>query len=324
MENALRISDPEERAEAISRLYRQGGMEDLAELERRGLINSDQARELNDVVSDRVHKSVDEGVKETIDEFQEKTGVKVKEVMVGDSGSSARPGRARSIKTDADRTSLVTFDDDSLTEYAKKYHGGDKQKAYESLSKRFADAQDQFVDDSLRRNGLSAHDVDYKTYDRFGKPGPQDSYPEGFVRTTQATQGNTTVYKPNAEGDISSYRSSGQAMTDQDALVKKSLEGGNAPLEQAPKITPQDATKLIDQQVKAVSNPNLSPEKAAKALLRADKGAAVSGLGRINPDLVEMADMWRQFPQEMAEKMGKEGQQEFIKLVREAVTDLGT
>ena len=35
------------------------------------------------------------------------TKLKVKEVMVGDSGSSARPGRARSVKTDADRTSLV-------------------------------------------------------------------------------------------------------------------------------------------------------------------------------------------------------------------------
>jgi hypothetical protein len=113
-------------------------------------------------------------------------------------------------------------------------------------------------------------------------------------------------------------------MTDQDVLVKRSLEGGNAPVEQAPNITPQDATKLIDQQVKAVSNPNISPEKAAKALLRADKGGAVSGLGRINPDLVEMADMWRQFPQEMAERMGKEGQQEFMKLVQEAVTELGT
>jgi hypothetical protein len=271
-----------------------------------------------------VSKSVDEGVKETINEFQDKTGVKVKEVMVGDSGSSARPGRARSVKTDADRSSLVTFDEDSLKEYADKFHGGDMDAAYDKLSKRFADAQDQFVDDSLRRKGLSAHDVDYKTYDRFGKPGPSDSYPEGFVRTTQATQGNTTVYKPKADGDISSYKTSGQAMTDQDALVKKSLDVRDPPVEHAPKITTEDATKLIDQQVKAVSNANISPEKAAKALLRADKGASVSGLDRINPDLVEMAEMWRQFPQEMAAKMGPDGKREFIKMVQDAVTDLGT
>jgi len=172
-------------------------------------------------------------------------------------------------------------------------------------------------------SGLSAHDVDYKTYDRFGNPGPSDSYPDGFVRTTQATQGKTTVYKPKADGNINSYRTSGQAMTDQDMLLKKGLDGGKASVESAPRITPQDAEKLIDQQVRALSNPAISPEKAAKALLRADKGASVSGLGRINPELKEMAEMWRQFPQEMAQQMGKDGQEEFIRLVQEAVTDLG-
>jgi hypothetical protein len=323
LDKALQITDPEERAEALSRLYRQGGMDELSELERLGHIKPDQARELNDVVSSRVNKAVDDGVKKTINEFQDKTGVKVKEVMVGDSGSSARPGRARSIKTDADRTSLVTFDENDLQRYADQYHGGDTSKAYDRLSKRFADAQDQFVDDSLRQNGLSAHDVDYKTYDRFGKPGPSDSYPDGYVRTTQATQGKTTVYKPQADGDIGSYQTSGQAMTDQDALIKQSLDGGNPPVEPAPRITPQDAQKLIDQQLKAVSNPNISPEKAAKALLRADKGVSLSSLERLDPKLVETAKMWREFPQMMSERMGVDGQRRFIEGVQEALRQAG-
>jgi hypothetical protein len=242
---------------------------------------------------------------------------------VGDSGSSARPGRARSIKTDADRTSLVSFDEKDLQRYADQYHGGDTSKAYDTLSKRFADAQDQFVDDSLRQRGLSAHDVDYKTYDRFGNPGPSDSYPDGFVRTNQATQGKTTVYKPKLDGEISSYQTSGQAMTDQDALLKQSMDGGKAPVESAPKITSQDAQKLIDQQLKAVSNPNVTPEKAAKALLRVDKGASLSGLDRIDPKLMETAKLWREFPQQMYERMGADGQRRFIESVQEAMKQVG-
>ena len=67
LEKALNIADPQERAEAVSRLYRQGGMDELAELERRGIIKPDQAKELNDVVSERVNNAVDDGVKKTID-----------------------------------------------------------------------------------------------------------------------------------------------------------------------------------------------------------------------------------------------------------------
>jgi len=41
-------------------------------------------------------------------------GVKVKEVMVGDSGSSARPGGGRSVITDHDKTTHVSFDSADL------------------------------------------------------------------------------------------------------------------------------------------------------------------------------------------------------------------
>ncbi len=307
VEKVLAIKDDAARAEAIKKLYRGGGMEELSQLERKGHLGANDVKKMNQVISQEVNAAVDTGVKKTMTEFEKNTGVKIKEVMVGDSGSSASR-KVRSVNTDADFASLPKFDEASLKTYADKNFGGDIVKANEKLSKKFSKAQDAFVDESLRTKGLSSYDVGYQTYDRFGATaGPGDAYTAGFVRTRQATQGKTTVFTPGEGGEIKSYKTSGQAMTDQDLLIRKDLvekelqrlntkTEGLSPRESAymdarkkdlekelkkisgedsPKIEKGEAKDIMKQQEKALGKGSVTAEKASKALERADKALAL-------------------------------------------------
>ncbi len=352
VEKVLAIKDDAARAEAIKKLYRGGGMEELSQLERKGHLGANDVKKMNQVISQEVNAAVDNGVKKTMTEFEKNTGVKIKEVMVGDSGSSASR-KVRSVNTDADFASLPKFDEVSLKTYADKNFGGDLVKANEKLSKKFAKAQDAFVDESLRTKGLSSYDVGYQTYDRFGATaGPGDAYTAGFVRTRQATQGKTTVFKPGEGGEIKSYKTSGQAMTDQDLLIRKDLmekelkrlnekTEGLSPRESAymdakkkdlekelnkiagedsPKIERGEAKDIMKQQEKALGKETLSAEKASKALDRADKALALSEKKGIDPALVEKARRIRQNPQQVKQILGGQSEEEFVKQIDDAVS----
>ena len=282
-------------------------MEDLSKLERAGHLGTNDVKKMNQVIAKEVNEAVDGGVKKTMGEFTKQTEVEILEVMAGDSGSSVSR-TVRSVNTDADFASLVKFEPASLKKYADKNFGGDLVKANEKLSKKFAKAQDVFVDESLRSKGLSAHDVGYQTYDRFGATaGPGDAYTAGFVRTRQAWQGKTTVFTPGKGGEIKSYKTSGQAMTDQDLLIRKDLvekelqrlntkTEGLSPRESAymdarkkdlekelkkiygedsPKIEKGEAKDIMKQQEKALGKGSVTAEKASKALERADKALAL-------------------------------------------------
>jgi hypothetical protein len=223
------LADEADQTKKILELYKKNGMKDLSELERAGHLGTNQAKKINEVVSREVNDSIDKGVKKNIDHFQKKTGVDIKEVMVGDSGSSVGK-RARSIKSDADRTVVVEFDKVSLKKYADKNHGGNVAEAYDVLSKKFARNQDTMVGLELRGKGVTRQNVDYKTYDRFGKPGLDDSYPATYVKTVQATKGQTTVYaRPKGGGEVKAVKTSGQRIVDQEALINQKISGGAVP-----------------------------------------------------------------------------------------------
>jgi hypothetical protein len=97
MEDALAIKNPAQRADAVKKLYDRDGMSDLGQLERMGHIETEQARQLNDIVTREVDDAVSIGTQNNIQDFQKSTGIKVEKVMLGDSGSSGRAIAGRSV-----------------------------------------------------------------------------------------------------------------------------------------------------------------------------------------------------------------------------------
>ncbi|MBF0215719.1 MAG: hypothetical protein HQL30_01865 [Candidatus Omnitrophica bacterium] len=324
MKKALTLKNETQKVEAVKKLYQEGGMKDLSALERSGRINAVEAKEINKIITKEVNEAVDKGVKSTIQRFKKATGVDISEVMVGDSGSSA--GKLfRSVNTDADRTTLVTFKKESLQKYADTNCGGDVSKAYDELSKSFAKDQDKQVNKFLMKKGLTAGDVDYKTYDRIGSSsGHADSYSDGFVRTQQAAKGTTTVYTGlGGNGQVKAYKTSGQAMTDREALNRLDISGDRALLTSGPKITASESNSIIGQQMKALSKPDISAEKASKALLRTDKAEALMNNKNIDPDLIEKARLIRERPQDVSKILGDTSEKEFVENIRKAVNSSG-
>lgn len=307
IQKALGIKDEATQAKAIKELFPGAGRGEMIQLEGLGQLGKNEVKKINSVINKEVNEAFDEGMKKTIKEFQGKEGVQIKEVMAGDSGSSAT-GRVASINTDADFTVRPNFEESTLKVYADKYHGGDLMKADRELCKKLAEAQESFMDTSLRARGLSAHDVRSQIYNGSGlSAGPGDAYARGFVETRQAVQGKTKFFKVE-EGEIKSYKTSGQAMTDQDLLIRKDLlekeikrldesMPGASPREahsvaakkqslekeltelageDSPKVKPGEAESIMKKQKEALSKTDeLTAEKASKALERADKALAL-------------------------------------------------
>ena len=101
---------------ALRQLFKDKGMKQLAQLEAGGHLSVSQAAKIVSVHDDITRAAVRKGTVDAIDEFGKVHGVKPKEVMVGNSGSV---GPHRSVLTDADRTVVATFGDDTLTAHAR-------------------------------------------------------------------------------------------------------------------------------------------------------------------------------------------------------------
>jgi Pre-toxin TG len=316
MLKALKGSDEE-----IFALYKNGGMKNLAELERLGKISKKQADKLNSVISKNVDSAINTGTQDAMRTFQSTTDVKIKKVWQGDSGSSAMGKSGRSVNTDADRTFIVDFDQADLERYAKANHGGDISKAQKSLQNKFCKKQKQFTNESLQaRTGLKNNDVGYETYSGMdGSGGPIDAYPSQITQARQ-TQGSTKTYEFNNNGGIKSNKTSGQALTDHKALTDLKNDPTTI-IPEGPKITPdRQSTGIIEQQIQAINKGNISPEKAAKALLRADKSAAILKLSRANPKLTKIANKLRgSNPQDVYKSMTAQQQRDFIKECEKAI-----
>ena len=140
------------------------------------------------------------------------------------------------------------------------------------------------------------------------------------MKTRQATQGRTTVFTPVEGGEFKSYKTSGQAMTDQEALIKNDLRGGKRSAFEntfaEPKISPNESKSIMEHQV---IQSGMSAEKASKALERADKALALSEKTRIDPTLREKARLIRQNPQQAKEILGNMSEEDFVKQIDTAV-----
>ena len=288
-------------AQQVADLYKNGGMKELTDLQKKGAISGDQMQKVNQVVKQQVNESVEQGTKNAAGEFRDKTGVRVDEVLVGDSGSSAKGSPARA-KTDADRTLIPKFNESDLKRYAHNNNMSEAQ-AHDELCQKFAEKHNACVGDELRSRGFAnpndavqtaSKNVDYKSYDRIGSSsGQNDSYAEGFTNARQSGQGSGQCFKADPEGNLGDpYKVSGQTVVDQNQLNKAKYGAGEVP-EEPSSIPPSEIPSVMKQQTDALDpvkgHPD-DPVTVAKAVARTEKVANTVGESLKDPNLQKAAD----------------------------------
>jgi hypothetical protein len=319
LKNALKSGDEK----ALLNLYKNGGMKDLAKLEELGHISPEAAKTLNKTLTKAANQAIDKGTENAINTFQKNTGVNIKKIYIGDSGSSAKGG-PRSVLTDFDRTGVPEFEPKSLQDYAAK-NGISPAEAERQLKKEFCDTHFNEVDQSLKDSGMpgGAADVDYKTYDGIGSnAGNSDAYSYGFTSQRQSLGGKTKVYVPDGKGGVKTYETSGEALVDADGLQKAHIEGA---LPDAPnRVVPDELPSVISQQAKSASK-HSDVKSLAKGIKRTD--AASRPLNIQNPDLDELSDIAHQInakPQEVNSILEGYGTtaEEFVEQSREVINQV--
>ncbi len=290
-------------------LYRSGGMQKLGRLEQLGLIAPRQAALLNRTLSRNVQAVVREATENTVTAFEQKTGVRISEVLVGDSGSSARGGM-QSVVTDFDRTTVVGLDRASLERYAAA-KGISIGQAEARLSSDFARMHQRQVNRVLGQGPgtgqptgpagsgwmeLSASDVDFKTYNRIGAgAGQSDAYPLGYTNTRQSIWGTTERYYRGPDGQMRVVQVSGDTIVDANAMQTARITG-RMPADPT-RIDVGEMQSLLRQQVSS-ANSHADVKPLAKALGRADYAAQRLGV-QIDPNFVDIANQVTANPQEM-------------------------
>jgi hypothetical protein len=254
----------------VLRLFKNGGMETLGQLEQAGAVSTSEAKVIRKVLSNHVNTAVAAGAGDAAREFAAKTGVRVTEVLVGDSGSSAA-GTAGSLVTDADRTYVGVFHPDDLAAYAQQ-HGISPAAAAEQLNRDLTSAADAKVAEQLGNSGLTPQDVGYTGYSGFGSTaGPADSYAAGFTRTRQAVQGQTLVVRP----DGTTYVAGKDAILDAEGLAAHA-QGVPMPPAQ-PTVPLSEFGQLGGRQVESLVA-HTDPKSVAKAMDRVSYLAGRTGI----------------------------------------------
>jgi hypothetical protein len=316
----------------LAKLYSEGGMDRLANLQKAGALSTDEAKILNARLAQRVNQNIDNAMRDTIDQFEGQTGVRVKSSVLGDSGSSARPGGNPKIKTDFDVTHSTNFDKADLRHYAAKrsLETGKPMnfaQADAELQELYGKQLEANVDKRLIADKFSGgvKDVDFKRYDGIGKSaGQADAYPPGYTGSRQAVQGRGKIFEVGEDGAISSHNISGQAVVDQHGLNQLAVTG-----ELPPNSTRFGADEFKDfsaQQVKSVTE-HSDVKSLAKAMGReSDLAARVDSMAgnqvqarqlanaklpttppQLNKDLVKLSKQLELFPSETEKILAAHG-----------------
>lgn len=282
----------------LTKLYSKDGMKRLAELQKNGLIANEEVKQLNAGLLKQVNKQIDTGMAHTLDQFEGQTNVRVNEAILGDSGSSARPGGNTKALTDYDSTTVIRFNKEDLAKYAQK-NGLTMEQADQALQKQFANQLTDNVDTQLRAQGFEggAGDVDFKTYAGFNKGFthqevleyaqkmkigysdalqelkaqngmPRDTYPDGITGCRQSVTGKGTVYERTETGELRSRTVSGQTVVDQHGLNTQAVTG-KLP-ENPTKFGADEFFEYSDQQVIAATE-HSDVKSLSKALGRESK-----------------------------------------------------
>ncbi len=332
---------------ARRQIFQGDGMKRAGRLEAAGGLDNATANRLVAVHDEITEGAIRRGAVDSIDDFAARHGVRPKKVMVGNSGSV---GPGRSVMTDADRTIVTSFSDGDVAMWQRR-HGfdnpadaaADMQREFTRMQKRNAelalndptdpavryarqnDVSLQEAVADLQRQGrdnpaaaarrLTAKDMDMDSYSGFGSgAGPGDAYPRGYTNSRQSIQGSTQVYTPRADGSVSRYSTSGQAIIDQNELeavrtFDEAATGsryGQIPLDKVDnwpadptRISSREMRPLLDEQLKAAAK-YTDAKSLAKAADRAAYIAARSGQPMANPALVQASTAIRNNPRESA------------------------
>lgn len=293
LDEALTSKDPTK----IRNLYMEHGMEKMARLEQSGGISREGAQFCNQVVTKDVNQAMEQATQSSMQEWNQSRKVKVKEILLGDSGSSSKSGTLRSIKTDADRTVVITFEEEGLREYAGK-KGINLEQAHKELSEEFVHNQGLVVESNLAEKGLTSEALDAKLYNGMGAgAGHLDAYEGGYPETRMFVEGESSSYTMTKSGGVRVTDISGQALVDQDKLNRFSLTWDRTILQQ-PSIKPSDMNSMVEQNYYSLlKNPEGHLAKdTAKAI---DRLQYVAGRVRKNldPNIVKIATAIRADPQ---------------------------
>jgi len=294
-------------AAAIRRLYAEGGMDDLASIERLGALTERERRQLNAAMAGTVNGAVEKGTKDSVKVFEMgNPEVRVKEVLVCDSGSSAR-GTATSVFTDYDKTVVPVFEPSDVDAYAFR-RGITPAEAHAELTQQYRAIHEKAVASRLP-DGLKPKDVGYKTYGGFGSAsGQADSYPAGYAKVRQSTQGTTAVHTPDggvkrATGQHGVEAWEGQ-LAEFDPKAPRPVPG------EAPRIDPRELPGIASEQVKALRE-TADPKSVAKALDRLDDIAQRSEVKvldyAVDEDLARLAAAIKKNPEKAAEMLEDAG-----------------
>ena len=285
---AARTVDPAK----VMRLFQKGGMETLGQLEQAGAVSASEAQVIRKVLTNQVNGCVERGAAEAAWEFEARTGVRLKKVLIGDSGSTAA-GKAGSLVFDKDCTYVGVPHPEDLASYAKQ-NGISPAEAASRLNRELTAAADEKVAEQLGLRGLTPKDVGYTGYSGFGEAaGPADSYAADFTRTRTAVQGRTTVVRP--DGTI--YRAGREAILDEEGLAARA-QGGTMPPVQ-PTVPFSEFEQLGGQQVKSLVA-HTDPKSVAKAMKRVSDLAGRAGIP-VDSTVAQAAKEIQADPQRVAE-----------------------
>ena len=263
----------------LARLYSNGGMARLGELQASGNLSVAEASALNARLAPIVNQEIDSSTRLAIQQFQSRTGVKVEQSIIADSGSSARQGANPKAYTDFDRTHVTRFKQDDLEQYALD-HSLSVEEANQKLQNLYGNQLTDNLDTRLRDAGFSQgkKDVNYNTYHGIGTDsGPVDAYGAGWTGQRTKLQGTANEYNTNAAGNIRSVRQiTGTAVVDQHGLNVAQVTHELPP--NPDKFSPGEFQLFSKQQVEAV-NGHLDVKSVAKAMGReSDLATRVSSM----------------------------------------------
>jgi len=216
----------------ISKLYSEGGMQKLANLQKAGGLTTEEAQLLNQQLAKQVNASIDNGTSDAIAHFRAAhPDIEIKSVTLGDSGSSASGLGNSKIKTDFDITHTTDFNATGVSNHAEIQSMVEGKpvplaQANQQLQEELGQNITEHVDRQLRANGFSRgiEDVDFKTYNGIGKTAGQgDCYPPGFTTNRMAVQGRGKIFEVGSDGSVTTHKISGQAVVDQHGLNQRSM-----------------------------------------------------------------------------------------------------
>ena len=174
VEKALASDNP---ADLIA-LYKNGGMTKLGELQASGNLTKAEAMALNSKLAPIVNTEIDKSTRLAMQQFQSRTGVKIEQSIIADSGSGARGGPSSKAFTDFDRTQVTRFNQEDLAQYARD-HSISVEEANQKLQSLYGNQLTDNLDTHLRGQGFTkgTNDIHYSTYNGIGEgSGPSDSY----------------------------------------------------------------------------------------------------------------------------------------------------